>query len=936
MSVDYPRIAAAALTAFDRVMAALGLTGKRQGHEFLPLNPRRADSSPGSFSINTVTGQWADFASGDQGGDLISLAAYVRSASNAEAARWLAETLGLPDAHTTPKAPPIQKADPGGEFVAPVPNDAPPPPVGHYKHGKPTGLWAYHAADGGLLFLHARFDPRDSRKQFAPITLWRESGRLIWRWKWPPAPTPLYNLPSLAACPDGPVILTEGEKACDAAARLLPGRACLTWAGGTGSVGKADLAPLAGREVWIWPDFDEPGEACARKLVVLLRAAGVETIHRFNPALFRHAPRVDAQGNATLADGLPLEVGDDAADLLADGWQAAHLALWLALPGSLTLCATVETPKPAAQLTTQGRFEMRPDGLFRNRPDGGAQFVCPAFNVLARCRDPESHAWGLLIALEDPDGRKHRIVVPYRVLRGDGATALEMLFDRGLLSRRGMDGYLIEYLRDANPSGRARIAAKTGWHRGIFVLPQRAYGARSGEQWIYEPEGGQPGRDIFSIKGDLADWNREVGALTAGNTRLVFACALAFAAPLLEPLGFESGGFNLVGHSGSGKTTALRVGASVCGGPDYIERLRATDNGLEGIFVARSDAPAFLDEMGQLQPAVAGAAVYMAANGAAKVRANRTGGTRDRITWRTLFLCAGEVDLAGHMSEAGSSPKAGQQIRLVDLQSDAGKGLGLFDTIHGFANAHEFAQHLGRTCGTFHGTAFDAFLRKLQEVMQAKGDDLVVALRNRIRLFEARVCTASAGGQALRVAARLGLISAAGELARVWLGLPWQEDEATNACEALFNDWLVRRGGEGDLEDRQMLDQVRDFLSRHGEGRFTDWDRCAADSDTHAPRVLNRAGFRRVTQDSEERAIQHSTTDGMKMAEHFETEYFIFPNIWKTEVCKGFDPSRVAKLLIKRAALEPAPDGRPAKLVKLPGERRQRVYHITPNAFQGE
>ena len=40
------------------------------------LVPRRADHRKGSFKINLTTGRWSDFATGDAGGDLVSLAAY--------------------------------------------------------------------------------------------------------------------------------------------------------------------------------------------------------------------------------------------------------------------------------------------------------------------------------------------------------------------------------------------------------------------------------------------------------------------------------------------------------------------------------------------------------------------------------------------------------------------------------------------------------------------------------------------------------------------------------------------------------------------------------------------------------------------------------------------------------------------------------------------
>ena len=64
-SQDFGRINAAALGRFDAVMNHLRLGGgKMNGAEYLPLNPKRDDRKPGSFSINRDSGQWADFACG--------------------------------------------------------------------------------------------------------------------------------------------------------------------------------------------------------------------------------------------------------------------------------------------------------------------------------------------------------------------------------------------------------------------------------------------------------------------------------------------------------------------------------------------------------------------------------------------------------------------------------------------------------------------------------------------------------------------------------------------------------------------------------------------------------------------------------------------------------------------------------------------------------
>lgn len=72
----------------------LGKT-RMSGDNLLALNPTREDRRIGSFSINTRTGLWADFATGDRGGDIISFYAYLHGVSQIDAARELAGILGV-------------------------------------------------------------------------------------------------------------------------------------------------------------------------------------------------------------------------------------------------------------------------------------------------------------------------------------------------------------------------------------------------------------------------------------------------------------------------------------------------------------------------------------------------------------------------------------------------------------------------------------------------------------------------------------------------------------------------------------------------------------------------------------------------------------------------------------------------------------------------
>ncbi len=94
-SYDYRGIARLALLQASALLPQWLPDGHRRGREWIARNPRRPDRHPGSFSVNLTTGRWADFATGDAGGDLISLRAYLDAASQGTAARRIAEELGL-------------------------------------------------------------------------------------------------------------------------------------------------------------------------------------------------------------------------------------------------------------------------------------------------------------------------------------------------------------------------------------------------------------------------------------------------------------------------------------------------------------------------------------------------------------------------------------------------------------------------------------------------------------------------------------------------------------------------------------------------------------------------------------------------------------------------------------------------------------------------
>lgn len=221
--------------------------------------------------------------------------------------------------------------------IMPVPADAPLPPEKHPKLGKPSARWVYLDKGGALLGFAYRFDKRDG-KQFRPLALFEPAagGRPEWRWEAWPIPRPLYGLDRLAARPQAPVLLCEGEKAAAAATKLLPDHVAIASPNGAKAASKADWSPLAGRRLIIWPDADAPGVAYAREageLAVIAGAASVSIL----------APPKDA------ADGW------DAADALAEGFSPEALRQMIEAAEPLEIAAARE-----AGLDKKGKGNKRP------------------------------------------------------------------------------------------------------------------------------------------------------------------------------------------------------------------------------------------------------------------------------------------------------------------------------------------------------------------------------------------------------------------------------------------------------------------------------------------------------------------------------------------------------------------------------------------------
>ena len=265
-----------------------------------------------------------------------------------------------------------------------------------------------------------------------------------------------------------------------------------------------------------------------------------------------------------------------------------------------------------------------------------------------------------------------------------------------------------------------------------------------------------------------------------------------------------------------------------------------------------------------------------------------------------LFLSSGEITLADKVREDDRQrATAGQQVRVLDITADAEAGFGLFEAILNAGNAQEFADRLRAATQQYHGTAARAFLT---EIVKQPGE-VADAIRQCRDAFIEEQCPAGVDGQVRRTATRFGLVAAAGELASA-LGITgWPQGAAASAAGVCFRSWLQHRGHVGPAEIEAGIERVQTFFALHGESRFT---RADGDDDKR-PTVYNRAGFRK---------------DGC---------YWVFPEVFRSEIARGFNWRLLGEALSERGLLKPGEGGKLQRKVRDPETGKPiRMLCFTP------
>ncbi len=918
--IDFAATNQASLNHLPELLSQILPGGKVQGREYVCGN--LAGGSGQSCKVNLDSGKWSDFATDEKGGDPVSLMAAIHGIPQGEAANRLNDHLGITDSQPhhyiqRPSARSVtnQETKPSGWQTLPA--DTKPPAVIHPQHGTPSAIWEYRDQEDKLLGYICRFDFPDGKKEFRPYTYGTDTitETIGWRWQSWSAPRPLYGLDRMAQNPNSPIIWVEGEKAADAAQRLLPGAIAITSPGGCKATNKADLTPLEDRRVAVFPDNDKPGREAAEAVSVAAIEAGAREVFIVEPPLDK------------------IE-GWDLADAETEGWTPAQVSEWIKgnrrkveNPNNVMLDvtdvtdATTNDSKGLVGSTNEqegvtGVTQKKPNGLgFRvfdatTMVDGkklrpgvwkfipkvsgngeglNSQWVSSSIHVLAVTCDAQENNFGRLLSIKNTLGTVRKWAMPMDLLKGDGSDMRGVLLNMGAEIDPKSRNDLSVYIQSQRPKRRILSALQVGWQGNSFVLPDKVIGEKAAD--VVFQSGEMISGDHFT-GGTLVGWQEGVAEKAVGNPLLMLSLSASFAGPLLSKThNKEGGGFHFQGDSSTGKSTMLVAACATWGGESFKRSWKTTANGLEGAAALSNDCLLALDELSECNPKEVGAIIYSLGNGIGKQRATRTGMARNVTRWRCIVISNGEQTIGTTMAAGGEKVKAGQSVRLLDIP--VAREFGAFDILHGAMNGSEFSDDIKLAATTHYGHAGREFLERLTRDERNFGE-----LLKRLKSSPG-FSPKNAVAQEKRGASRFALAALAGELATEYGLTGWTEGDALNAAVLCFELWRSLRG-QGNHENRQIIDQVRCFIERHGDSRF---------SKIGTDRIVNnRAGY---------------------FEDKGEGRIYIFTAAGMNEATNGFELKRALDALLVIGALTPDKNCN-SQQKKISG-KNTRVYVINPD-----
>ena len=179
-------------------------------------------------------------------------------------------------------------------------------------------------------------------------------------------------------------------------------------------------------------------------------------------------------------------------------------------------------------------------------------------------------------------------------------------------------------------------------------------------------QGAELARAVHS-KGTLEEWAEYITPLRKQSLYLQIVLAAAFASVLISKVKTLPFVLHLWGGTGTGKTVALKVAASVWGNPEkYMLTLNGTTNALMGTAALLHDLPLLADELQTIKIETNYSnydkLIMQLTEGKDRARLTQQSTLKEQKTWSNCFIFTGEEPITQSNSGGGT------KNRVIELQ----------------------------------------------------------------------------------------------------------------------------------------------------------------------------------------------------------------------------------------------------------------------------
>ena len=322
-----------------------------------------------------------------------------------------------------------------------------------------------------------------------------------------------------------------------------------------------------------------------------------------------------------------------------------------------------------------GTWESMDWGIFRDLPNGGRECACAhPIMPISRLINIDTGEVKLTLAFKPPgrDKKWRSTIVDKSTI--STARNITSLSSQGISVTSTSASALVDYINDMENLNYDIIPEQKSIGR-LGYIPGEGFSPYV-DGLVFD--GDASFRNLYQSvesKGSIGAWIETAMECRRQSLAARIMLAASFASPILSLVGSLPFFVHLWGvDSGTGKTVALMLAASVWGNPalgSYIQSFNGTQVGHERTAAFLNQLPMCLDEL-QLTKDSKGKSnfdVYQLAQGVGRSRGKKNGGVELTPTWNCCFLTTGESPLTNISAGAGAIN------RVIDIECTSGSAV---------------------------------------------------------------------------------------------------------------------------------------------------------------------------------------------------------------------------------------------------------------------